>query len=174
MKRSFIFILVGMLFMMLTCIRKQNVEPTLPPETQNGANTFGCKVNGKVWLPNGRESLYHGKLIVLYDETFQGGNLSISAFSERDNASIIINVGGNCNSVGEYIIYDNSPTSFQYTILRNCVFYSGDKINKEAVGKLTITKLDKMRRILSGTFYFTIENACGRVEITEGRFDLKY
>jgi hypothetical protein len=26
-------------------------ENVLPPITQEGANTFGCKVNGEVWLP---------------------------------------------------------------------------------------------------------------------------
>ncbi|MCU0447511.1 MAG: hypothetical protein MUE85_21650 [Microscillaceae bacterium] len=37
-----------------TC-KKKNVEPKLPPETQVGANTFGCRVNGQVWVPSGND-----------------------------------------------------------------------------------------------------------------------
>ncbi|UOQ73224.1 hypothetical protein [Hymenobacter cellulosilyticus] len=28
-------------------------ESQLPPATQNGANTFGCLVNGRPWTPRG-------------------------------------------------------------------------------------------------------------------------
>ncbi|MGC8751867.1 hypothetical protein [Hydrotalea sp.] len=35
--------------------RKKTVDPVdqLPPETQNGANTFGCLVNAQVFKPGG-------------------------------------------------------------------------------------------------------------------------
>ena len=45
--------------------------PQLPPETQTGANTFGCLVNGKVWLP-------------------KGGGLLPGVFSDYGNGSIIL------------------------------------------------------------------------------------
>ena len=31
--------------------------PELTPLTQEGKNTFSCKVNGEVWIPNGRSNL---------------------------------------------------------------------------------------------------------------------
>lgn len=36
--------------------KKKPVDPIdqLPPETQTGANTFGCLVNGEVFKPGGR------------------------------------------------------------------------------------------------------------------------
>lgn len=48
----------------------------LPPITQTGANTFGCLVNGKAWLPNGRKPQNGGPNIQVYvDPTFQGGEI---------------------------------------------------------------------------------------------------
>jgi hypothetical protein len=43
-------------------------------------------------------------------------------------------------------------------------------------GKLTITKYDKINRIISGRFFFTGKDAVtGKiVNITDGRFDIKY
>ena len=41
--------------------KKNKEEPQLPPETTTGAMTFGCKVNGKVFVPKdgrGKPGLY--------------------------------------------------------------------------------------------------------------------
>ena len=32
---------------------KKEHEDTLPPATQTGAGTFGCKINGKIFIPKG-------------------------------------------------------------------------------------------------------------------------
>lgn len=42
-------------------------------------------------------------------------------------------------------------------------------------GRLSITKHDKLNRILSGTFFFIGTNTAGeKMNITEGRFDIVY
>ena len=42
-------------------------------------------------------------------------------------------------------------------------------------GELNITKLDESKKIISGTFWFDAVNKTGeKVEVREGRFDLKY
>ena len=42
-------------------------------------------------------------------------------------------------------------------------------------GSLTIKKHDLVNHILSGTFFFTGTNSSGtKVNITDGRFDIKY
>ncbi len=177
MKRTLFMMLIGLLSMLTACQScKKQVEPDLPPETQNGANTFSCKVNGNVWLPNGRANQFSGNLRAIYDETFQGGNLSISAYSEKDKTKVLIQVSSNMNSVGEYeYSIPNGTVAFLHSSLNlNCVWETDDKNNLLSQGKVIITKLDKFRRIISGTFYFTIENSCGKVEVTDGRFDLKY
>ena len=48
--------------------------------------------------------------------------------------------------------------------------------NDNNSGELKITKFDQINRILSGTFFFTgTDNSNGQtVNITEGRFDIRY
>ncbi|MCW3074373.1 MAG: hypothetical protein JWP69_1442 [Flaviaesturariibacter sp.] len=49
------YVLIAVASLMLTSVscKKDKDNDKLPPITQNGANTFGCLVNGKVWLPKG-------------------------------------------------------------------------------------------------------------------------
>jgi hypothetical protein len=53
MKTTILKISVIFLFMSLivagSC--EKDEEPQLPPITQTGAGTFGCLVNGDIWLP---------------------------------------------------------------------------------------------------------------------------
>ena len=60
MKDKFYFHAVLLLFIFSTfegCKKHTNSGnpiDQLPPETQTGANTFGCLINGEVFLPKGR------------------------------------------------------------------------------------------------------------------------
>ncbi len=52
-----------LLLLLLTAsqCKKHNDEPQLPPITTTGAMTFGCKINGKVFVPRdgrGKPGLY--------------------------------------------------------------------------------------------------------------------
>jgi hypothetical protein len=55
MKRYFNFsvILIVVTSSLLASCELLNIKPKpkLPPITSEGKNTFGCRVNGKVWLP---------------------------------------------------------------------------------------------------------------------------
>src|SRR5665213_1181420 len=48
-----IFLLFAIAFVFLFCISCKKTSPSnvLSPITQAGANTFGCKINGQVWVP---------------------------------------------------------------------------------------------------------------------------
>ncbi len=42
-------------------------------------------------------------------------------------------------------------------------------------GELTISKLDTQQKIISGTFWYDAVNAVGdKVEVRDGRFDMRY
>ncbi|MCC6289338.1 MAG: hypothetical protein IT249_15775 [Chitinophagaceae bacterium] len=60
--KHYSFLLFCFLFsLLLLSSRCKKDRFELPPETTTGANTFGCKVNGKVFVPrdgNGRPGLY--------------------------------------------------------------------------------------------------------------------
>ena len=165
---------------------------SLPPETQTGAGTFACKINGVVWRykdpnyeflstkPKTRwefdPNMYGGYLYIAGDRYLDGvfdNDILIlaadSLLSKRDksvNKSFFLDYGMH------YINFDSSSTKcneyYTSTLLDSTTnFFSS--------GKIFITKLDQSTKIISGTFYCTIkQNGCDTLKITEGRFDLKY
>lgn len=53
-KPILLFCTLPLMLLLSTC----KDEDVLPAATQSGRNTFGYKVNGKVWLPNGEDNLF--------------------------------------------------------------------------------------------------------------------
>ena len=80
------------------------------------------------------------------------------------NLVAILNGTSNYNSnFGEFWITSNIVNAIQYTTTAT------------VTGELKITKLDTQQRIISGTFWFDAINSDGeKVEIREGRFDMRY
>ncbi|GGC06662.1 hypothetical protein [Dyadobacter sediminis] len=129
-----------------------------------------------------------------YDPTWNGGTLSIKAkYWFRDskdiNIATIENVSislGRVSKPGRYFFNNaDSLALADYTIrtqnekeaiktIRHCYF----DISDTRSGILNITKLDRNKGILAGTFEFTLTrsnpltNCNSVVKITEGRFDL--
>ncbi|TKC00740.1 DUF6252 family protein [Pedobacter cryophilus] len=147
-----------LLFTGMQCEKDEtNKEEVLPAETQTGKGTFGCLVNGEVWLPRGKFP-YAG-----LTTTIQFNILSIGA--SKSNTGISFGVR-NMVDVGTYNL----------SLDINFVEYSVDtKIFKITEGILTVTKYDKVNQIISGKFWFKAKSSSGEiVEITEGRFDDKF
>ena len=65
-----------------SCKKTNTPSPTdqLPPTTQTGANTFGCLVNGKVYVPKGSSGTGSPNPKTIYDIGLNGvPNLLINA-----------------------------------------------------------------------------------------------
>jgi hypothetical protein len=171
------------LFLFSQC-NKENPEPTLPPETTVGANTFGAIVNGEIWSFDKDKGDPIGASLALNDL------LSLSAGFDNDTdrrESISIAVFGVAVQVQSYFFStDDSSVNgdFNYTNLDMLCIYNRS-VNENTVfnGSLEITYLDKVRQIVSGRFEFEIfidgepregTNACGVIKVESGRFDLKY
>jgi hypothetical protein len=153
---------------------------TLPPETQEGKNTFGCLVNGKVWLKGDSGFMNHSLSASMY-----GDSCVIYANNTADvkiqHLKLIIN-----RKINTAKYYINSRT---YSLLEhnesscNCIFRSDSLYNQES-SNISITYIDTTNRILSGTFAFkaklkeTLPLTCdcdtSDINITNGRFDLHY
>ncbi len=164
--RYYLFSLISLLLLAGGC-KKTPQEPDLPPATQTGAYTFGCKINGKVWVPKG------GLLHPVFDGGYYQNNLYLIA--QRlgdDHSSITMNFLDSVKAPGKYIIKegaDGRQTGRHFDGTRS---YLADTAGS---GVLTLTKLDTVNLIVSGTFYFTATNDSGDiVHITDGRFDIKY
>ena len=163
----------------------------LPPETQTGAGTFACKINGVVWKykdPNYQVLDNRPKTRWNFDSSLRGGNLEIIGFNYYDesNSSGVNQIDLYSDSLitkNEKIINDsgyNYGMKFYNDSSKNCQQFSTTPIYDKSSrffssGKLNITKFDQNAKIISGNFSCTIyQIGCDSLKITEGRFDLKY
>ncbi|GAB4045110.1 Riean_0653 family protein [Spirosoma jeollabukense] len=199
MKPIHVFTLLWLVFSLGRCSCNPEPAPSdqLPAETQEGKNTFGCRVNGDVWLPRASVGLAIPSGVDLsYDPGFDGGTMSLKAtrwyrdakdqlISTRDYIDVAI---GQLVKPGQYSLntvdkagvgdystgtQDERDKTKQTTCIYN---ETGDT----RVGSLTITKLDMAKRIMAGRFEFTITKkdsmpSCPKIiRITDGRFDMTF
>lgn len=150
----------------------------LPPITQTGANTFGCLVDGKAWLPNGSKPQTGGSNIQVYvDSTFQGGRFSIVGHQYNNFQSKVGFGSANCTNAGYFDISLPSNGIDYNRFINNvntCEYSSFDQGTYRR-GFFNISRYDLANGIFSGTFEFTIKSqSCGdTIRITNGRFDVK-
>ena len=156
-----------------------NSGDTLPPATQTGANTVGCLVNGQVFLP---KSEGINPAVVVNYEFINGDFFFTLRFSDLRNSS---NEGVRLRTqrvdlqTGEiYILnmntidngdFSGSGAEYQTSLSNEYL------TNSSFTGELSITRVDTVNSIISGTFWFDAINTNGViVEIREGRFDYVY
>lgn len=141
----------------------------LPPETQTGQRTFGCLVNGQAWTPAGSPlggpliscSYMNSRLVVVVNRI-----IVVNGANSFQRISLVIN---KANQKGNYILNDSTRQFARYENFdTGCELIS----SPNQTGSIELTKLDPVARIVAGRFSFTLEKAgCGRVVVTEGRFD---
>lgn len=178
------FLLLSMLcFLLFTNIKckKDNVKPIdkLPAATQIGANTFGCLVDGKAFLPSvglgitsTLSSIYDystGYLYIYANKTDNKDFMatvklqSIGIFLQENKTYPLTEYNVNTKASGDYELYyyNQGPPAISY------------RTDNQSSGSITITKLDLVKRIISGTFAFDAKNGSGEIiHITDGRFDV--
>ncbi|MBO3272340.1 hypothetical protein [Hymenobacter defluvii] len=167
---------------LLSC-EKEPVD-RLPAATQKGKNTAGFLVDGEAWLPK-PSTLNPGNNPVngYWAQTTKGPILGLS-FSDKSldtpsglsitlrgvlgpgtyplNQEPHINLGEGRSAYGSYYRLEPAPAVRYYT-------------GPTATGTVTLTRLDLVKHIASGTFEFTpLEDGGTRtVQITKGRFDVR-
>ena len=191
--RKYIFYAALFLIIAITTqCNKTNVDPDgLPPETQTGAGTFACKINGVVW--KWKDSDYQSigsspKTRWSFDSNANGGGLFIAGFRYLDgvNNDDLLTIGVDSiitkktfvlspNLKNFNLIYTNSKSLKKDCIQFGTLPFYDTTNNFYSSGNLSITKLDQNSKIISGTFYCTIyQTGCDTLKITDGRFDVKY
>jgi hypothetical protein len=168
---------LGFLLLNAACCKKDK----LPPETQGGYYYFGCLVNGKVWLPRG---VPFSSVATIAWSNKKGTYLAIGANKDGSQSIGFLVKGIEIKSNNVYILNsnNNSNATFEYKGDKGsfCYYQSSSKFP----GELTITKYDTINKIVSGRFSFKAvfnftqgnERDCDTtlIDISEGRFDLKY
>jgi hypothetical protein len=166
-----------------SCNKSVGTNYTLPPITQEGKNTFGCEINGKIWIPYFQCSKigpgdvqlssyigqYYDFAILPLAFGLQAGNSQIdghSLFDFRHNGS------------GPFLIFKtgNIFDSLQITYTKGdgTRYYNYIVKPLDTLSYFQVTKIDTLNKIISGIFDFTLYAGYGdSVIIKNGRFDFQ-
>jgi hypothetical protein len=178
-------ILLSILFgvMVLVACKKDPIPPDpstiiMPPLTHQGINTFGCYINGELFVANEGESVWALPPVSCNFNELTG-YLGMQGARQYDTLMDDIYLRAYITEgEGTYDFWMNEVGSTGYSAIISPLcdyYYYKDTPN---LGKLTITHLDEVNNIISGTFYMNLINEdCEEdtlLKITNGRFDCRY
>jgi hypothetical protein len=177
MKNRVIFCLLLMSLVVVSC--KKDIGE-LPPATESGANTFGCKIDGSFWVPAGFGIVPTAPIL---EARMAGTELYINArnFSSSPTESEFEIYIKNLIGTGNYNLstgasHPDYSGNYAYYVHRK---YTPDNewvTTPPYSGTVTITKIDTTNHFVSGTFEFhaiNLYNAPQAIAVTDGRFDVK-
>jgi hypothetical protein len=169
----------SVLLVLISC-KKEITE--LPPPTQTGANTFGAKVNGSLFVPQGFGSLPASDILEVRRLPTKDVIINARNFASSPNEKEFeLRIKG-VTATGVYLLNTTTTpgttgASYAYYIKRNVTPQNEWITSATHTGSVTITHLDTVNRIVSGTFEFNalnLYNAPEPLSVTEGRFDVKW
>ncbi|MBA5793568.1 hypothetical protein H1R17_05045 [Flavobacterium sp. xlx-214] len=187
MKKSILFLLLTVA--LISCKKDDEIlQPTLnsteieklPPTTQIGANTAGCLLNGVAVVAEGDEwseknphcGYDQGAFVLLFRQNItEGGHIGTQAVYITTNSNTILEENT------KYTIKEQESGKFAmfYVIGDGSIADERYYTTTSNVGELYISKLDKEKNIISGTFWFdAVDSQNKKAEIREGRFDVVY
>jgi hypothetical protein len=178
MKKSLLIAVFFLLLFFITgCSCKKQITDSngLPSITQEGKNTVGFKVNGKVWTPYSPCGFSQDPCGAIQ----LGYNLSTAPMyyfalgvsrnsNPRSSFGIVSITPYTISTIGNK--YDS--VNVTYTDYSNGLDIYIQSYNHK--GNFIITKIDFTNQIISGTFECTLYSATDSVVITDGRFDCKF
>lgn len=183
--RVTIFLVFTLLFGVFSCnkppVNPEPTEPVMPPLTHQGLNTFGCYIDGELFVANEGESVWSIPPVSgSFNEGTRQLNLQGTRYinietSERDNIKIFAEISSGVQTYQYQFNLDGETVGYRNWNGSRCDYYYQDIPD---IGELTITYLDEEQNIISGTFYMNLVNEdCAEdtlLKITDGRFDFRY
>ena len=153
-------------------------EPELPPITTEGKNTFGCKVDGEIWIPRTHwASGFSGVHTLTSSYNSNTGSFLINAKKKHDGINQSMALSANLKNYGNQILLPSESAGGVYSDISKSCSFETDTVH---TGEINILKHDTANGIVAGTFSFTAilhdgKDECKEiVEVTEGRFDVNY
>ena len=175
MKKLFLTLLIT--FTLSSCNdddnKPSNPVDQLPPATQVGANTFGCLLDGEVFIPGGGTN----SLDCVYQFVDGGYYFAVQGNKRNENNNLIgISLGTINLQIVEsntYQLKEQQPGNARGRLYFSTLY---NDTSTTYTGELTITKLDQINQIVSGTFWFDVIHPFTNqvVKVREGRFDMQY
>jgi hypothetical protein len=173
-----IIIAIACMYLLAAC--KKDVKD-LPDVTQTGAGTFGAKVNGTLWAPQGFGPIPANDILQLTILGTDAFKINARNFASSPNETEFEIFVTGVNGPGTYqlnttVSYPSYTSSFAYYVKRKVSPQNEWLTSATSTGTVTITKFDLNAKIVSGTFSFmamNLYNAPEPLSVTEGRFDLQ-
>ncbi len=173
------FSILFFLLLLLSCGDDDLSIEDLPPATQTGEHTFGCIVNGDVFVAKSSFGGGTGKgASYQYSASDSTYGLAINGSMSRDPILIVVLFtkgfeieemqydffGGPLEQIEDEYVYGEYKT---IQVANTTRYYS-------VTGSLNITRFDPENGVCSGTFWFDAkdEETGELVEVRDGRFDL--
>ncbi len=172
-------IVLSALLILFSC--KKEVDE-LPAATQTGANTFGARVKGELWTPQGFGVVLTAPIL---EASYSGNNailINARNFNTSPTETEIEIYLQNATRPGTYLLnqatahFPNHNASYAYYVERRFTPTNEWITNNQYVGKVEVTRLDTVNNIISGIFEFNainLYNTPQPITITDGRFDIK-
>ena len=176
MKNPFFILAILSLF----AFRCKKEIKDLPPVSQTGSNTFGAKVNGNFWQPQGFGPFPANDIL---EANVSGNDVQIWArnFASSPNETEFYLLIKDITAPGTYLFntdvtHPDPDHNHGYYVKRNITPLNEWVTSSVYSGSVTITRFDKIANVVSGTFQFNainMYNAPEPLSVTEGRFDVK-
>ncbi|NOQ71614.1 MAG: hypothetical protein GQ574_06420 [Crocinitomix sp.] len=178
-----LFLLAGLTACKKPPVEPEPTEPVMPPLTHQGLNTFGCYVDGELFVAGGAETHWDlPPILGSFNEGTKKLIIRASSYSNvEDDVSEHIDFRAYLtdNTANYNYTFNEEDGSDGYTNLwgDRCDYYFRT-ISDFDHGQLAITYLDEEENIIAGTFYMNLVNEnCENdtlMKITDGRFDFHY
>jgi hypothetical protein len=181
------FLLIAAVIFLFQCKKSANININmLPAITADGKNTFGCELNGKVWVPYQAgcgDYVTHLDAFLLSADTPRFAN----GFPQNFFLRVVREDVSNPNNFSSFEIrnyYGGTPEHNTMLGIGNVydslsIGYTNtdDQHSYGPVlsgGQFQITTFDTVKNIIAGTFQFALaDNAYDSIFVTNGRFDLQ-
>lgn len=189
--KNLLFILIA--FLLIGCRdSSDDNSPKLPPETQTGANTFGCLVDGRLFYPrDGTFDIMGNNKAVRYagsaSSTYQYDEIYVANFKDGKPINYMYFHIHDLptKGVGEYVWKESNFNKGIDGLMQNYLYVRAYDYTTstwkwytsyENSGKIIITRYDITNRIVSGTYSGKLRTADGKetIEVTQGRFDINW
>jgi hypothetical protein len=189
-------LLLALFLLFIGCSSDSNPEDGLPKETQTGANTFGCLIDGKLYKPRCEEpsvAFPQWGMIVWgsYDSTPNANEIEVRDIKSDNYFNLLIHIHEiKLTGIGNYQIDESngfSDIDGLYHNYVNCIIYDNvtnqykKYVSYENSGSVIITRYTEgssnplSGAIISGTFSGKLRNIYDpndELEINKGRFDV--
>ncbi|NOQ71610.1 MAG: hypothetical protein GQ574_06400 [Crocinitomix sp.] len=151
----------------------------MPPLTHQSLNTFGCYIDGELFVAGGGDSYWDSPPISgSFSEVDKYLGIQGTRYKEDFSDNIRIR-DSDINATGDYEIEmfgDNKLLGYRNWHGEMCDYYF-DSLTPN-MGIVSVTYLNKIENIISGTFSLNLTNSdCESdtlLKVTDGRFDFFY